>query len=54
MKLLAIPLGCHKDDSQVAGYIKLPAFGTMHHTYSQHDTAADIARAGVEAGIALD
>jgi ATP-dependent HslUV protease, peptidase subunit HslV len=32
----------------------LPAFGALHHTYSHHDTAADIARAGVEAGIALD
>jgi hypothetical protein len=32
----------------------LPTFGALHHTYSHHDTAADIARAGVEAGIALD
>jgi len=30
------------------------ALGALHHAYSNHDTAADIARAGVEAGIALD
>ncbi len=30
------------------------ALGALHHAYTHHDTAADIARAGVEAGIALD
>ncbi|NOU00371.1 MAG: MFS transporter [Gallionella sp.] len=30
------------------------ALGALHHAYSHHDTAADIARASVEAGIALD
>ena len=30
------------------------ALGALHHAYSHYGTAADIARAGVEAGIALD
>lgn len=30
------------------------ALGALHHAFTQHDTAADIARAGVEAGIAMD
>lgn len=28
--------------------------GALHHAYSRHDSALDIARAGVEAGIAFD
>jgi ATP-dependent HslUV protease, peptidase subunit HslV len=30
------------------------ALGALHYAFTHHDTAADIARAGVEAGIALD
>jgi ATP-dependent protease HslVU (ClpYQ) peptidase subunit len=30
------------------------ALGALHHTYAHYDNAEDIARAGVEAGIALD
>ena len=30
------------------------ALGALHHAFTRHDSAADIARAGVEAGIALD
>jgi ATP-dependent protease HslVU (ClpYQ) peptidase subunit len=30
------------------------ALGALHHAYTRYDTAADIARAGVDAGIALD
>jgi ATP-dependent protease HslVU (ClpYQ) peptidase subunit len=30
------------------------ALGALHHAYSHHATAADVARAGVEAGIAFD
>jgi len=30
------------------------ALGALHHAYSHYDNAADIARAGVETGIALD
>lgn len=30
------------------------ALGAMHHAYTRFDNAADIARAGVEAGIAFD
>lgn len=30
------------------------ALGALHHAYSHYDSAVDIARAGVDAGIALD
>lgn len=30
------------------------ALGALHHAYSRYDSAADIARAGVETGIAFD
>lgn len=30
------------------------ALGALHHAYSRYDSAVDIARAGVDAGIALD
>ena len=30
------------------------ALGALHHAYAHYETAADIAQAGVEAGIALD
>lgn len=30
------------------------ALGAMHHAYTQYDRAEDIARAGIEAGIAFD
>lgn len=30
------------------------SLGAMHHAYSLYDNAADIAKAGVEAGIAYD
>ncbi len=30
------------------------ALGALHHAYDRYDNAADIARAGVDAGIALD
>jgi hypothetical protein len=35
MKLLAIRLGCHKDDSQVAGYRELPTFGALRRRLCQ-------------------
>ncbi len=30
------------------------ALGALHHAYDRYDSAADVARAGVDAGIALD